>query len=93
MQNNRLKSRTFRRVKRKVPGNRVVIHYVKRKNQPARCAICGAPLKGVPRDNKKLSKSEKRPERPYGGMLCSKCMRELMIKKSFEINESLANKE
>ena len=34
---------------------------------------------GTPRDIpakiKKLAKTEKRPERPYGGNLCSKCTR------------------
>jgi len=30
----------------------------------------------------KLAKTKKRPERPYGGNLCSKCMRSLMIDKA-----------
>ncbi len=73
------KSRTLRRVFRKTPGNRVVKHYVKRKPGKAHCASCGDVLKGVPQERaakmKNMPKSQKRPERPYGGQLCSKCLR------------------
>jgi len=75
----RIKSRTLRRIKVKVPGNRSVIHYRKRKPSAAKCAGCGAVLSGVPRERpykmKNMAKTQKRPERPYGGILCSRCMR------------------
>ena len=78
----RFKSRTFRRLKVKTPGGRVVMHHVKRTPKAAHCAECKKILQGVPRgraiDMKKLAKSEKRPERPYGGVLCSACTRRLM---------------
>lgn len=81
----RKRSRTFRRVKKRTPGSRVVTHYELRKPKIARCARCGKPLKGVPRERpakmRKLPKTKKRPERPYGGYLCSSCMRELMKQK------------
>ena len=80
------KSRTLRRVYRKTPGNRTVVHYKKKKPKKSRCAGCSALLKGVPRERphkmKKISKTKKRPERPYGGYYCSKCMRKLMIEKA-----------
>ena len=73
------KSRTLRRVFRKTPGNRVVKHFVKRKPNKAHCATCGDVLKGVPQaspaEMKNMPKTQKRPERPFGGMLCSKCLR------------------
>ncbi len=76
------KSRTFARRQVRTPGARVVTHYVKRKPNKAHCAVCGAVLKGVPRElpskMRNLAKTEKRPERPYGGVLCSACMREKM---------------
>ncbi len=62
----------------KTPGGRTVIHFEKKKPKPARCAICKAELKGIPRDVKGLPKTKKRPERPYGGYLCSKCMRKVI---------------
>lgn len=73
------KSRTLRRVFVKTPGSRVVKHYVKRKPKKAHCASCKGLLQGVPQERpskmQNMPKSQKRPERPYGGMLCSKCLR------------------
>jgi len=43
----------------------------------AHCAICKKQLHGVPRKKlRKLSKSEKKPSRIFGGYLCSSCSRE-----------------
>ncbi len=76
----RFRSRTFRRVKVKTPGGKTVTHYRLRKPKIAHCSNCGAELKGVPRERpykmQNMPKTKKRPERPYGGVLCSKCMRE-----------------
>lgn len=51
----------------------------------AKCANCGKKLQGVPRLQpsklRKLPKSRRKPNRPYGGYLCSECMRELFRKK------------
>jgi large subunit ribosomal protein L34e len=33
---------------------------------------------------RKLAKTKKRPERPYGGNLCSECMREVFRKQVVE---------
>ncbi|MFT4309987.1 MAG: 50S ribosomal protein L34e [Candidatus Woesearchaeota archaeon] len=85
----RHKSRTMRRVKRKTPGNRVVTHYKPRKPSRQRCAITGEKLHGVPQERplglRKLSKTQKRPERPYGGVLSSKGLREVMKQKARDI--------
>ena len=80
------RSRTLRRVHRKTPGGVTRIMYVKRIPQAAKCRICGDVLKGVPRARAKrfhaMSKTEKRPSRPFGGQLCSSCMRLEMIKRA-----------
>lgn len=48
----------------------------------AHCAICKKQLHGVPRKNhRKLSKSEKKPNRIFGGYLCSSCSREKLKEK------------
>jgi len=82
----RFRSRRFRRANVKLPGGNVVIHYNRRKPGKPQCSMCGEYLKGVARGMissvKKLSKTEKRPERPYGGTLCTKCMRKVMIEKA-----------
>ncbi len=82
----RLRSRSLRRVYVKTPGGRTAVHYKHRKPRVARCGKCGAKLKGVPRERpykmRNMPKTKKRPERPYGGVLCSKCMRELFVSKA-----------
>ena len=69
MPEGRRKSRSLRRVYVRTPGGKTVIHYRKRKPSKAKCAICKKPLHGVPRERpaelRKLSKTEKRPSRPY----------------------------
>ena len=76
----RHKSRSLRRVYVKTPGGRNTIHYKERKPKQAHCADCGSKLHGIPRkrafEMKNLPKTQKRPERPFGGKLCSKCTRE-----------------
>ncbi|MBL7169713.1 MAG: 50S ribosomal protein L34e [Candidatus Aenigmarchaeota archaeon] len=80
-----LRSRSLKRSQKKVPGGRTVTHYRRRKPSLAKCAKCGSLLKGVPRlrpsDLRKLPKTKKRPERPYGGNLCSSCMRKVFREK------------
>jgi len=80
------RTRTFRRIQRRTPGGRTVVHYRKRKPSKAKCGSCGALLKGVPRERPykmmRMAKTKKRPERPYGGVLCSRCMRSMFVKKA-----------
>jgi len=72
-------------VKKRLPSGRIVLKEKKKRPSKTRCAGCGKELHGVPRlvasRMKKLSKSKKRPYRPYGGYLCSSCMRELFKRK------------
>ncbi len=78
-----------RRVAVRTPGGRTVYHYRHKIHGKARCARCGRPLTGTrtgPRSvMAKLAKSEKRPNRPYGGYLCSKCLRELMVTRAISL--------
>jgi len=73
------KSGSLRKVQRKTPGSSTVQSYRKRKPSKASCAGCGNSLNAVPRERpykmKNMAKTKKRPERPYGGVLCSACMR------------------
>ncbi|MBI4453269.1 50S ribosomal protein L34e [Candidatus Woesearchaeota archaeon] len=75
----RYRSRSLRRVFVRTPSGKSVLHYRKRKPSKAQCGNCGALLKGVPRERpfkmQNMPKTHKRPERPYGGVLCSKCTR------------------
>ena len=80
------RSRTLRRIHVKTPKHTKLV-YAKRAHSKPHCANCGAVLKGVatgaPYRMAKLSKTERRPERPYGGMLCSRCSR-LKIKATLQ---------
>ena len=80
------RSRRLRRLQVKVPGGATKLHYQERKPGKAKCGKCGALLKGVPRERpfkmQNLPKTKKRPERPYGGNLCSKCTRVLIVEKA-----------
>ncbi|MBI4450912.1 50S ribosomal protein L34e [Candidatus Woesearchaeota archaeon] len=82
----RLRSRTFRRVKVRTAGGRLVTHYLRRKPAVAQCGNCGNKLQAVPRGLpyvlRNLSKTEKRPQRPYGGIFCSACSRNLFKRKA-----------
>jgi len=76
------RSRSLRRIYRRLPSGKTAIHYERKKNKGAVCAICKKPLRGVKTDDLfKYSKTEKRPERVFGGYLCHKCL-ELLIKQS-----------
>jgi len=85
------KSRTLRRVYKKTPGGKTKLTHQDRKPGKAQCADCGAYLKGVPREKtskiKNMPKTKKRPDRPYGGKLCSKCMRKRIIQKTKEVSK------
>ncbi len=82
----RFRSRKFKRVSTKTPGGKVVLHHEKRKHAKAQCGGCGDYLKGVftgpLHKMRSVSKTERRPQRPYGGVFCSKCMRKTMVEKA-----------
>jgi len=81
------KSRTLRRVFVKTPSGKNVVHYKKRSLSIRKCSSCKKPLQGIPKliqsKFKSLSKTKKRPSRPYGGVLCSACSRK-KIKEQIE---------
>jgi len=76
------RSRTLRKIFKKLPGGKTEVRYEQRKPQAAHCGRCGTELHGIPRGTPsqlaKLPKTKKRPERPFGGVLCSSCLRDIM---------------
>ena len=77
-----LRTRNKRRIRVRIPGSRTVTRFEKPRPKQARCAICGRPLHGVPRlptaELRRLPKTWKRPERPYGGYICPSCLTRLL---------------
>ncbi len=80
------KSRKMRRVYVKTPGGKTVLHHRMRKPAKAHCAGCRKVLAGVPREfpskMANMPKTAKRPERKYGGNLCTACARKLLKSKA-----------
>ena len=78
------KSRHVRRVFVRTPGGRTKLTYRRKLKSKKKCAGCGKPLHGIPRDTRRLPKSKKRVNRPYGGYFRSSCMREILKEKIME---------
>lgn len=77
-----IKSRSLRRVNTRLPAGRLVTRYRNKKASKAQCANCGAYLSGTARatrNSPNIPKTHKRPQRPYGGMLCSRCSRQKIV--------------
>jgi len=71
----RYRTKSLRKIRKKTPGGQQRKHFEKRHKNWYKCAICGKPLFGVPREPKKVPKSSRRPERLYGGYLCAECLK------------------
>ena len=71
-----------KKTKKKTPKGKTKTHYSRKKPSKHRCGRCNKVLSGTPNDRaakiKKLSASEKKPSRPYGGTLCSDCLEALL---------------
>lgn len=71
----------MKQVKKRITSGKIVIRYKREKISAIACPNCGTTLHGVPRlySSKigKLSKSEKKPNRSFGGHFCSSCTREI----------------
>jgi large subunit ribosomal protein L34e len=66
------------------------------KPSKARCGLCKGALGGVPHRSPsalaKLAKTQKRPERPFGGVLCSGCLSQV-IRDKVRLQQGLISKE
>ena len=72
----RFRSGSLKKLHKRVIGG-TAIRFERRKPSASRCALCKLPLKAVAREFtfklRNISNSLKRPERKYGGYLCSDC--------------------
>lgn len=69
-----------------MPGGRSKLVYRREKYGSPQCALCGNVLIGVPSGSAskihKLTRSQRKPTRPFGGQLCSKCFRKVIAMKA-----------
>ena len=77
------RSHTLRKIFKRIPSGISKIFYKKRKNSKLLCTECKKELHGIsPKIQSKLrntTKSKKRPERKYGGVLCPACTKRKII--------------
>lgn len=72
------RSRSAKRVQRVTSSGTKTV-YKKEKDGVARCQMTGQKLNGVPRGPKsKMTKSQRRPSRPFAGALSSVAMRTVL---------------
>lgn len=74
-----LRTRARKKVKVRTPGGKTVVHIKAKRPNYHHCYSCGAKLNKarlLPIEAKKISKVQRRPERPLPE-LCSRCMREV----------------
>lgn len=76
MPQRRLRTRSVRRIPRRLPGGRTVIRYERRRGGSPRCGRCGRPLPGVA-ELRGVPRSSRRASRPFAD-LCSRCSRETL---------------
>ncbi|MFH1200359.1 MAG: 50S ribosomal protein L34e [Candidatus Micrarchaeota archaeon] len=77
--------RASKKTLRRTPGGRQGVIYKPKKPGKAKCAICGTKLFAVPNRStvgmRKLARTEKRPERVFGGVLCHACVAQILKEK------------
>jgi len=83
-----INSKTKGKQRIRLPGGRSKVAVKQKRSSRVVCGVTGKPLQAVPqaRSSKMqtISKSKRRPERPYGGVLSSMAARKLIIAKARE---------
>lgn len=76
------RTRSQRGVSVTTPSGRPRIHFSEKRRKSSLCAICKRALSSVVRSSLstqcKRLKTEKRPERIYGEIACSSCLKDLL---------------
>ena len=68
----------MRRVHKRKPTGKTTTHYERRvKGKKHTCALCQSKLQGT-NSTRSTAKTKKRPERKFGGHLCSGCTKKLV---------------
>ncbi len=88
-----LRTRSRRRKTLNLPGGAgLTTHYKRAKVKASNCAQCGRALFGLPikapSKLARLSTSEKRPQRMFGGQFCHKCLQESLKRAARSTNQT-----
>jgi len=75
-------ARKAKKIQKTTPSGKRVVKRGRKKPSASLCSKCGAKLHGMPKARPsammKIAPSKRTPNRPYGGNLCSRCMRETL---------------
>ncbi len=67
----------MKKLSRKTPSGKTSLLTKNKKPKQGSCALCTKPLHAVPRESRagmaKLSATQRRPQRAFGGVLCGNC--------------------
>lgn len=78
--------RFAKKVWKKPPKNEAKGHKMPNKSGITKCAVCKSPIAGskrkLLRKNYSPAKSTIRPNKPYGGYLCTSCLKKEAIKET-----------
>ncbi|MBD3261076.1 MAG: hypothetical protein GF334_05240, partial [Candidatus Altiarchaeales archaeon] len=76
------RSRSVKKTKKRTPGGRTATHYRRDRHNMKPCARCGKKLQGVNTGSsatiRNLTQSQRKPAKPYAGVLCNQCTDELV---------------
>ncbi len=75
----RRSERSKKRVSYRSPGGKLRTRTKREKMNAPKCAVCGVKLKGTASNPRKVRKTERRPERIFGGNLCHKCAERVVM--------------
>jgi large subunit ribosomal protein L34e len=77
------RSRSAKRIHVRVPGSVSKLRFKAKKSGAAKCQLTGQVLNGMPRltkaQSRNTSKSMKRPNRPFGGVLSAAAVKRVLI--------------
>ena len=80
----------------RTPGNKLVAHYIEKRQKGVICAETGKPLAGIKHvktcELRRMKKNQRTVSRPYGGVYCGAVVKERIIK-AFMAEEARAAEE
>lgn len=70
--------RTSKKVFKRTPGGKLKVHTKAERKHRACCSMCNVVLKGTSY-SRSLRRTERKPERPFGGHMCHKCAQKVFV--------------
>ena len=81
----RQRSTSMTKTMRRIPSGKAVMHYGRKKGARHICGVCSTLLQAVAVRSKRLhrlTKTQRRPERKFAGVLCAHCVESIVKEKT-----------